>query len=203
MTMQTEQLRTTAQGGAMVWIFRVLLIAAAAFMVYSWMAPWWGATVSVLKGADHLLLRPWGVDVVSQVRANIDEALFSMPYPQVFAGLMWTYLAVCMLALAFSLFTTRIVTIGRFRIPLAVILILLVGLSYMFAAGMAFAIGELKAQSAGANFIGKSMVKEPQSGAKIKMMSDLKPGFWLALGAGGAITLLGLLRAALFRTPKV
>jgi hypothetical protein len=181
--MQTDEVGTTT-GGVGVWIFRVLLVAAAAFMVYSWFSPWWGATVAVLKGQDHLLLRPWGVEVVAQVRANIDESLFS----GLFAGFMWTYLVVCMLALAASLFVDRQIAIGRFKVPLALVLIALVGLSYMVAAGLAYGIGELKAGWAGSNFIGKSMVKEPQSGAKIKMVSDLKIGYWLALGAGGALT---------------
>ncbi len=192
-----------ARGGAGVWLFRVLLVAAAALMVYSWFAPWWGATVAVLKGEDHLLLRPWGVEAVSQVRANIDETMFSMPYPSLFAGFMWVYLAVCMLALVTSLFVQKQVSFGRFKLPLAVVLILLVGLSYMAAVGLAYGIGELKAGWAGSNFIGKSMVKEPQSGARIKMVSDLKLGYWLALGAGGALTVLALVRGLLVRTAKI
>jgi hypothetical protein len=199
--MQTDEVGTT-RGGVGVWLFRVLLVAAAAFMVYSWFSPWWGATVAVLKGEDHLLLRPWGVEVVAQVRANIDEALFSMPFPSLFAGFMWTYLAVCMLALAASLFVDRQVSLGRIKLPLAVVLIGLVGLSYMAAVGLAYGIGELKAGWAGSNFIGKSMVKEPQSGAKIKMVSDLKIGFWLALAAGGVLTVLALVRGPFVGKPK-
>jgi hypothetical protein len=199
--MQTDE-AGTIRGGAGVWIFRVLLVAGAAFMVYSWFSPWWGATVAVLKGEDHLLLRPWGVEVVSQVRANIDESLFSMPYPSLFAGFMWTYLAVCMLALAASLFVDKHISIGRIKVPLAVVLIGLVGMSYLAAAGLAYGIGELKAEWAGSNFIGKSSVKEPQSGAKLKMVSDLKIGYWLALSAGGALTALALLRVFVGGKPK-
>ena len=196
--MQTDALGTM-RGGAGVWIFRVLLVAAAAFMLYTWLTPWWGATVAVLKGQDHLLLRPWGVQVVPEVRANIDETLFSMPFPSLFAGFMWAYLVVCMAAIAASLFVDRQVSIGRIQLPLAVVMIGLVGLSYLLAVGLAVGIGELKAGWAGANFIGKSLVKEPQSGAKIKMVSDLKIGYWLALGAGGALTALALLRGLFVR----
>jgi hypothetical protein len=199
--MQTDMVGT-ARGGAGVWIFRVLLVAGAAFMVYSWFAPWWGADVAVLKGEDHLLLHPWGVETVPEVRANIDETLFSMPFPQVFAGFMWTYLAVSMLALAASLIVDRQVTIGRFKLPLAVVMIGLVGLSYMVAVGLAWGIGELKAASGGVNFIGKSVFREPQSDAKIKMVSALKTGYWLALGAGGDLTFLALVRGLFVRTPK-
>jgi hypothetical protein len=199
--MQTDE-AGTIRGGAGVWIFRVLLVAGAAFMVYSWFSPWWGATVAVLKGEDHLLLRPWGVDTVAQVRANIDASLFSMPFPKVFAGFMWTYLVVCMLALAASLFVDKRVSLGRIKLPLAVVMIALVGLSYMAAAGLAFGIGELKAELGGINFIGKSTFKEPQSGALIKMVSELKIGYWLALGAGGVLTALALVRGLFIRKPK-
>jgi hypothetical protein len=191
--MQTDVVGTS-RGGAGVWIFRVLLVAAAAFMVYSWFSPWWGADVAVLKGEDHLLLHPWGVETVPEVRANIDESLFSMPFPAVFAGFMWTYLAVSMLALAASLVVAKEISLGRIKLPLAVVLIGLVGVSYMVAVGLALGIGELKASWGGVNFIGKSVFREPQSDAKIKMVSALKTGYWLALGAGGALTFLALVR---------
>lgn len=199
--MQTDEVGTT-RVGAGVWLFRGLLVAGAAFMVYSWFAPWWGATVAVLKGQDHLVLRPWGVEAVAQVRANIDESLYSMPFPSLFAGFMWTYFTVCMLALAASLFVDRQISIGRIKLPLAVVLIGLVGLSYLAAVGLAFGIGELKAGWAGSNFIGKSMVLEPQSGAKVKMVSDLKIGYWLALGAGPVLIVLALLRGLFVGKPK-
>ena len=192
----------TSRGGAGVWIFRVLLVAGAAFMVYSWFQPWWSAKVAVIPGDNHMVLHPWGVEVVAQVRANTDVSAFSMPFPALFAGFMWTYLAVCLLALAASLFVDRTISVGRIKLPLAVVLIGLVGLSYMAAVGLAFGIGELKAGWAGSNFIGKSMVLEPQSGAKIKMVSDLKIGYWLALGAGGVLTVLALLRGLFVRKPK-
>ena len=43
-------------------------------------------------------MRPWGVEVVAQVRASGDASLYSMPW--FFTPFMWTYLTVCMLALA-------------------------------------------------------------------------------------------------------
>lgn len=192
----------TTRGGVGVWIFRVLLVAGAAFMLYSWFQPWWSADVAVIRGTADMVLHPWGVDVASQVRANIDESAFEMPFPGVFAGFMWVYLVVCMLALAASLFVTRRFRVGPINLSLATILVLLVGLSYMIAVGLAFGIGELKASAAGANFIGKSNVVEPGSGAKLKMVSGLLIGYWLALGAGGVLTVLGLIRFLLVRTPK-
>ena len=191
----------TSRGGAGVWIFRVLLVAGAAFMVYTWFQPWWSAKVAVIPGDNHMVLHPWGIEAVAQVRANTDVSAFSMPFPELFAGFMWTYLAVCMLALAASLFVDRTISVGRIKLPLAVVLIGLVGLSYMAAVGLAFGIGELKAGWAGTNFIGKSSFKEPQSGALIKLVSGLKIGCWLALGAG-VLTVLALLRGLFVGKPK-
>ena len=57
--MQTDVMGNI-RGGAGVWVFRVLLVAAGAFMVYSWFAPWWSATVAGLPGKDQLVMRPWG-----------------------------------------------------------------------------------------------------------------------------------------------
>ena len=195
---------TTRSGvGVGVWIFRVLLVAGAAFMLYTWFQPWWNGDVAVIKGENDLVLHPWGVEAVGQVRANMDESVFQMPFPGVFAGFMWVYLAVCMLALAASLFLTRRISLGRINVSVAMVLILLVGLSYMAAVGLALGIGTLKASAAGANFIGKSNVLEPGSGAKLKMVSGLMIGYWLALGAGGVLTLLGLIRPVFVRRPKV
>ena len=194
---------TRGDSGIGVWIFRVLLVAGAAFMLYSWFQPWWSADFAVIPGVNDMVLHPWGVDAAAQVTGNVDESAFEMPYPQLFAGFMWTYLGVCMLALAASLFVKRRFRLGPVHLSLATIIILLVGLSYMMAVGLALGIGELKASAAGANFIGRSNVLEPGSGAKLKMVSDLVIGYWLALGAGGVLTLLGLVRFLFVRTPKV
>jgi len=196
---QTDAAGTT-RGGAGVWIFRVLLVAGAAFMIYSWFSPWWSADVAVVKGTDDLVLHPWGVETVAQVRANSDASLYSMPW--FFAPFTWTYFAVSMLALAASLFVNRQISLGRFKLPLAVILIGLVGLSYLVAVGLAYGIGEMRAASIDTNFIGKSTFVDPQSDAKIKMVSNLRDGYWYALYAGAALVVLALIRGLFVRKSK-
>ncbi len=190
----------TNRASAGVWIFRVLVVAAAAYMVYTWFAPWWGAKVAVLPGEDHLVLHPWGVEAVAHIRANVDESLYSMPW--FFAPFMWTYLTVCMLALAASLFVDRTVSIGRIKLPLATVLIGLVGVSYFACVSLAYAVGELRAGWAGSNFIGKSMIHNSTIDAKIKMTSALKIGYWLALYSGPALIFLALIRGLFVRKPK-
>ncbi len=65
MMVQTEMASSTRGGaGVGVWIFRLLLVAGAAFMVYTWFEPWWSADVAVIKGENDMVLHPWGVEVV-------------------------------------------------------------------------------------------------------------------------------------------
>ena len=187
----------------MVWIFRVLLVAAGAFMVYSWFQPWWSGNFVVIPGDNDMILHPWGVEAVSQVRTNVDESLFSMPFPEVFAGFMWVYLVVCMLGLLATFFVSKRFRIGPIPVSVPVLIILLVGISYAAAAGIAYEIGWLKASASGAKFVGVSSVLEPATGAKVRMTSQLEIGFWLAIAAGGIITFLGLIRPLFVRRPKV
>jgi len=201
MMVQTDAMGST-RGNVDVgaWIFRVLVVAGAAFMVYSWFQPWWSADVAVVKGEFDMVLRPWGIEAVAQVRANADTAQFEMP--GFFAPFMWFYLGVCMLALAASLFLTRRISIGPINLPVAVLLIAFVGLSYMSVLGIAYGLGTLRSEWAGANFIGKSTILHSGTGNKVKMVSDIMIGYWLALGAGGVLTFLALVRGLFIRKPK-
>ena len=188
------------RGNAWVWIFRVLLVAAAAFMVYSWFEPWWSADVAIVKGTDDLVLHPWGVEVARQVRVSADPSLYSMP--AFFAPLTWTYFGVAMIALAASLFVNMKFSLGPIKLPLATVLIGFVGLTYLVAVGLAYGIGELRSASIDINFIGKSEFTDPMSTRKMKMVSDLRDGYWYALYAGVTLVVLALLRGLFYRTPK-
>ena len=188
---QTDAARSSA-GGVGAWIFRLLLVAAAAFMAYTFFQPWWSADVAVIPGENDLVLHPWGVETVAQVRAGADPALYSMP--AFFAPFVWTYFGLAMLALAVSLFWTRSLALGRLRLPLPAVLIILVGLSYLIAVGLAYYIGDMRATALDTKFIGRSSYTDPTSHRKIQMVSDLRDGYWLALYAGVALVVLGLIR---------
>lgn len=188
------------------WIFRILLVAGAAYMVYSWFEPWWSAKILVLPGEDHMVMRPWGIEVVSQVKKNAEDSLWSMPW--FFEPFMWTYLTLCMLALAASLFVKRqisfaFVKLPKLKLPLATVLIGFVGMSYLIAVVLAFVIGDLRAEMADSNFIGKSKVVHAMTGNKVKMVSDLKDGYWFALYAGPVLILLALLRGLFVGKSKI
>lgn len=188
------------RAGVGAWIFRILLVTGAAFMAYSWFQPWWSADVAIFKGTDDLVLHPWGIETVSQVRAAADPDLYTMP--GFFAPFTWTYFAVAMLALVSSLFVDWTISLGRIKLPLAAVLIAVVGLSYLVAVGLAYGIGELRAAAAGTDFIGKSEFTDPMSTRKVKMVSELRDGYWYALYAGGALFVLALIRGLFIRKPK-
>lgn len=186
-------------GGAAVWIFRILLVAAAAFMIYTWFQPWWIADVAVIDGTDDLVLHPWGVEVVRQVRVQADPALYSMP--SFFTPFVWTYFGVAMLALLASLFLTTRLKLGPIRVPLAAVLVLLVGLSYLVTVALAYYIGDMRAAGIGVEFVGKSEFTDPMSHRKMKMESTLQTGYWYALYAAVALIVVALIRL-LVRTPR-
>ncbi len=179
-------------GGARAWIFRILLAAAAAFMVYTWFQPWWIADIAVIQGTDDLVLHPWGIAAVGQVRMGADPALYEMP--GFFGPFVWTYFVAAMVALFASLFLNMSLPVWRFRLPLAAVLIILVGLSYLLAVGLAYWIGDMRASGMDMNFIGRSQYTDPTSHRKVRMESALMDGYWYAMYSGIALVVLGLVR---------
>jgi len=198
--MTRTEVAWTIRGSAGVWIFRVLLVAAAAFMVYSWFQPWWISDVAVIEGTNALVLHPWGVEVARQVRVSADPELYSMP--AFFAPFTWVYFGVAMLALLASLFVNVKISLGPIKLPLAAVLIALVGLSYMAATGIAYGIGEMRASGMDISFIGRSQYTDPTSHRKMQMESYLMDGYWYALYAGAALFVLSLIRFLFYRGSK-
>ncbi|SMY06986.1 hypothetical protein [Flavimaricola marinus] len=187
----------TFGGGPLAWILRLLLVAAAALMVYSWFQPWWIGDIATIRGTDDLVLHPWGIDAVGPVRMASDPALYEMP--GFFEPFVWTYFAVAMLALLVSLFLNVKFRLGPIRLPLATTLILIVGLSYLITVGLAYFIGDMRASGLDMSFIGRSEYTDPTSHRKVRMDSDLQDGYWYALYAGVALFSLGIIRFLFLR----
>lgn len=196
---QTDTAGTT-RGGAGIWIYRALTVAAGAFMAYSWFEPWWSAKFSAISGRNHMVLHPWGIDAVGRVRQYSDNALYDMP--AFFGPFVWTYFGICMLALAASLIVSKQISLGRIKLQLASLLVGFVGLSYLGTAVIAYAVGQLKAAAAGTNFIGKSTITNPNYNGEITMTSQLLTGYWLAVAAAVVLIVLALLRSRFVRKAK-
>lgn len=190
----------TFGGSAGVWIFRILLLAAGALMVYSWYQPWWTADFPVYPADPDLILHPWGVEARGPIRSAADPALYGMP--AFFKPMVWVYFGVAMLALVVSLFVNVKIPLGRVRLPLAAVLIAIVGLSYLITVGLAYWIGDMRATGMGINFIGPSQYTDPMSNRKIQMVSELQDGYWYALYAGVTLVVLGLVRFLFVRRWK-
>ncbi len=182
----------TTGGGAGAWIFRILLVAAAAFMVYSWFSPWWVADIAVIQGEQDMLLHPWGIEAVGQVRMASDPALYEMP--AFFGPFVWTYFGLAMLALLASLFLNVRLSLGPIKVPLAAVLIIAVGLSYLLAVGLAYYIGNMRAVGMDMEFIGRSQYTDPTSHRRVRMDSALLDGYWYALYASVTLVVLGIVR---------
>ena len=187
-------------GEVLAWLFRILVIAAAAFMAYTWFQPWWIADVVVIKGTNDIILHPWGAEVVRQVRVQADPALYSMP--AFFTPFTWAYFGASMLALAASLFVNWKIPLGPIKVPVATVLILLVGLSYLMTVGLAYGIGTLRAAGMDVSFTGKSEFMDPMSHRKMKMEAYLQPGYWRALYSGIVFVVLAGLRILFYRRAK-
>lgn len=187
----------TVGGGVLTWVFRLLLLVAAALMVYSWFQPWWIADIATIRGTDDLVLHPWGIDAVGPVRMASDPALYEMP--GFFKPFVWTYFAVAMLALLVSLVANMKFKLGPVRLPLATTLIIVVGLSYLITVGLAYYIGDMRAAGLDMNFLGRSQYTDPTSHRKVRMDSALQDGYWYALYAGVALVALGIVRFLFLR----
>lgn len=187
-------------GVVLVWLFRGLVCAAGGLMAYTWFQPWWIADVAVIKGTQDIILHPWGAEVVRQVRVQADPALYSMP--AFFTPFTWVYFALAMLALVASLFVKWKIPLGPIKLPVAAVLILLVGLSYLTTVGLAYGIGTLRSAGMDVNFTGKSEFMDPMSHRKMKMEAYLQVGYWRALYAGIALVVLAGLRVLFYSRSK-
>jgi hypothetical protein len=168
-------------------------------MLVSWFTPWWGAKVSDLLGDNHMVMHPWGVEAVEIVAAYVDRSMISMP--AFFAPLMWAYLGLCMVALAAALFVEKGIALGRFNLSLAQVLIGLVGLSYLIATVTALIVAQTKSADAGVQFIGATVVYNPQTGGNTTMTGALGLGYWLAIAAAVLLIALALLRNVITGRP--
>jgi hypothetical protein len=114
--------------------------------------------------------------------------------PFFFKPMVWTYFGLAMLAILFSLGANMRISLGRIRLPVAGLLIFLVGLSLLVAVGLSYGIGTLRAEGMDMKFIGRSEYTDPTSHRKVRMVSELRDGFWFAIYGGGALVFLGLTR---------
>jgi len=172
------------------WLFRILVIIAAGFMVYSWLQPWWRCEISRING--WIVIHPWGLEHNMQA---FSEYMKGAEMPGFFAPLMWIYLGLCILALLVALFikNKNIKLLGKeFNLPNFIIS--LVGLSYIVVVIVAVIFAAIRT----GDFYGTKLIGVTRINLGGEMVSDatanLQTGYWLACAAGPLLVLLALLR---------
>lgn len=177
------------------WIFRVLVLAAAAFFLYSWFQPWWTAYVVELK-VTAINIYAYGLESFIPAEYKTWIAGYDTAMPAWFTPFMWVYLAICMLILAFSLFakSEKGISLGKLRISLPTLLIAGVGLSVI---GVCI-IGIMVIQANLVNFY-----NAPLNGTITVDMGDpyqsdvdtsLLKGYYLMIATGAVLLVLSVLR---------
>jgi len=96
-----------------VWLFRSLVIVAIGLILLSWFMPWWRADIIMLN--NWAQIRPYGLELDPFTAGYFPSAKM----PAYFAPLIWTYFAIIMILMVFSLFVKdRILRLGKIKISL-------------------------------------------------------------------------------------
>ena len=141
-----------------VWAFRVLLIAATGLLLLSWFMPWWSIDVYEI-GQNAAVIRPWGLE--THLRESEYALIAGAEMPAWFAPFTFTYLAIAVLALLFSLFApNRQVKLGKIRFALPSLVIGFVGLSYVVVVVTAYTVAKMRTGEyfGGVNLIGYTYI---------------------------------------------
>jgi hypothetical protein len=178
------------------WLFRVLVLASGGLLLYSWFQPWWSARVMAVVGEHHVVIHPFGLEVILEDIYNfIDVAAADIP--AWVTPVMWAYLAIAIAALLFSLWAKdKELKLWKVRFTLPSWTIGIVGFSYIVVAVTMFIIATMKTADLGIPLIGITETQgfEVLEGLSVSIKSDLQLGYWLAYGAGTLLILLALLR---------
>jgi hypothetical protein len=174
---------------ARVWLFRLLVVAAAGVMLISWYLPWWTIDIEGF-GIGMIQIRPWGL-VMSKQMGDFAILLKGAAMPSWFAPLMWAYLGLCMIALVVGMFALgKNIKAGKLTVNISQLLIGGVGLTYIIAGIVAAVYASMRM---------KTMANIPLQGRAFVDMGDpliayvdtkLLPGYYLIFVAG--ILFLGL-----------
>jgi hypothetical protein len=177
-----------------VWLFRILVLAAAGVMLVSWLLPWWNVDIEMF-GNDMVQIRPWGL-VMDERLGDFTVLMKGAEMPVWFAPFMWTYFGLCMLALLVGAFIReREIAIGGFKIKLNQLLIGGVGISY-FVVGIVTAIfASIRCrQCMGIPLLGRSFVDLGDPLVTF-VESRFLPGYYLIYVAALLLIALAFLRS--------
>jgi hypothetical protein len=186
---------------ARVWLFRVLVVAAAGVMLVAWFMPWWTMDVEGF-GYDVAQIRPWGL-ATSERLGSFEVMLKGTELPGWFPAFMWTYLALCMIALLVGIFVPRKdFCLGKIKFSLSQLLVGGVGFSYIFAGIVAAVYAGMRMKKTfGVALQGRTWIDfgDPFT---TYVNTHLLPGYYLIYVAGLLLIVLALLRDKITGEPK-
>jgi hypothetical protein len=184
-----------------VWLFRILVLAGAGVLLYSWFQPWWQAYVVELQQIA-IIIHPWALE--SFVPPDYAFMLVGSEMPVWYAPFIWIYLGLCIAALLYSLFASeKRVGLGRFRLSLPKVLIMGVGLSFIVIVAAAVIVISIRGQDFWhAPLIGRIHIAFEEFEHSY-VETSLLFGYWLACGVGPFLIILALLRNKIMGKPKL
>jgi hypothetical protein len=185
--------RAAKASSARMWLFRALVVVAAGVMLVSWFLPWWTADIEAL-GNDIIQIRPWGLHM-SERLGGFAILLKGAPMPAWFGPMMWTYLAVCMLALLVGMAAgERKIGFDGFKIKLSQFLIGGVGFSYIVAGIVAAVYASMRMKSMGEIPLQGRVLFDLGDPLVAYVSTRLLPGYYLIFVAGILLLVLAVIQ---------
>ncbi len=196
----SKPIESSPATGMRVWLFRVLVLVAAALFAVSWVIPWWRSNIQ--ESGLFVQIRPWGLE------HNLGNFVIYMGgdpnMPGFFAPLMWAYLVVAIAVLLVSLFLKeRTLKVFKFAFSLPQFLVFAVGVSYIIFALVFLVYAYIRVSALGVEFLGISYVTIPEFHLGAESISDFEPGFKVACFVGPLCVVLALLRDKIIGKPKL
>jgi hypothetical protein len=174
------------------WLFRLLVLAGGALILYTWFQPWWSIDIEGF-GNDMVQIRPWGLEM-SQRMGGFAIYLKGAEMPSWWGPFVWTFLGLMLLALLVGMFIRGDLPLRKPKISFAQFLIGGAGLAYL-ATGVIMAVY--------ASIRMKAMMDVPLVGTGYIDFGDplianvytrLTQGYYLIFAASGLLLFLALFR---------
>jgi hypothetical protein len=167
---------------------RFIILITVGLLLCSWFLPWWHCDVILLSG--WLEIRPWALQHNMQAYVGYMK---NADMPGWFAPAMWTYLAICVLALIASLFLQKkYITIFKHKMSLTRFIVGFFGISYTVVVILAVIIAAIRTGDFyGTKLIGRTFLNWSEY-EQTWVVANLQFGYWLACGVALLALLVGI-----------
>lgn len=178
---------------ARAWLFRLLVVGAAALMLYTWYQPWWTCDIEGF-GNDMIQIRPWGL-TLGETMGDFAILLKGAEMPAWFPTFMWAYLGACMLALLVGMFLqNKVISLGRIRMTVCQFLTAAVGVSYIVAGIVAAVYASIRMSAMGGIPLQGRVFIDMGDPIIAYVNTRLLPGYYLIFAAGLAFLVLAFVQ---------